>query len=137
MGIHKNVEMDNLSKDSCEALKAGMSYGKYMAMKAPTKATTPPPAPAPTGYYHVCHYCGKEFYVPDKRHKKFCSDRCRELSYYVPKVKTSTKICKTCGKEFVTTKKQQKYCGEFCAKVGKSQKIREWRENAKEEKANG
>lgn len=133
METHK--EMDKLSQDSCDALKAGMSYGKYMAMKGTAKVTRP--TPAPTGYYHVCQHCGKEFYTDTRQPRKFCSDRCRELSYYVPKIKTATKVCPTCGKEFVTTKKHQKYCDEFCAKVGKSQKMREWRENAKEAKANG
>ena len=115
-------EMDKLSQDSCDALKAGMSYGKYMALKGSTKVTRP--TPAPTGYYHVCQYCGKEFYVPDKKPRKFCGDRCRELSYYVPKIKTATKVCQICGKEFVSTKSQQKFCCEFCARVAKTQKRR-------------
>ena len=133
MGRHK--KMDKLSQDSCDALKAGMSYGKYMAMKGSANVTRP--TPAPTGYYHVCQHCGKEFYVEDRKARKFCSDRCRELSYYVPKIKTATKICPICGKEFVSTKSQQKFCGEFCAKVAKSQKIRAWKEKMKEARADG
>ena len=128
-------EMDKLSQDSCDALKAGMSYGKYMAMKGSTKVTRP--TPAPTGYYHVCQHCGKEFYVPDKKPRKFCGDRCRELSYYVPKIKTAHRICPICGKEFVTTKKQQKYCGEHCAKFAKSQKQMEARARKKEVTVDG
>ena len=33
--------MDKLSQDSCDALKAGMSYGKYMAMKGSANVTRP------------------------------------------------------------------------------------------------
>ena len=135
MGRHKKVEMDKLSQDSCDALKAGMSYGKYMAMKGTANVTRP--IPAPTGYYHVCQHCGKEFYTDTRQPRKFCSDRCRELSYYVPKIKTAHRICPICGKEFVTTKGQQKYCGEFCANVAKSQRIREWKEKMEEARANG
>lgn len=124
----KRKEIDKLSQDSCDALKAGMSYGQYMAMKEPAEVKRP----TPTGYYHVCQHCGKEFYEKNRKVKKFCSDRCRELSYYVPKIKTAHRICPICGKEFVTTKSQQKFCGEFCAKVGKSQKMREWKEKMKE-----
>lgn len=128
-------DMDKLSQDSCDAIKAGMSYGKYMAMKGSAKVTRP--TPAPTGYYHVCQHCGKEFYVEDRKTRKFCSDRCRQLSYYVPKIKTATKVCPTCGKEFVTTKKHQKYCGEFCAKVAKSKNGIAYRARMREERANG
>ena len=124
-------EMDKLSKDSCDALKVGMSYGKYMAMKGPVKVTPP----EPTESYRICQYCGKEFYVPDNRKKKFCSDRCRELSYYEPKIKTFKRICPICDKEFVTTKAQQKYCGELCAKVAKSQQLREYQTKIREAKA--
>ncbi len=135
MGRHKEVEIDKLSKDSCDALKAGMSYGKYMAMRGSSVATRP--THEPTGYYNVCQQCGKEFYVKDKKPRKFCSDRCREQSYYVPKIKTVTKVCQICGKEFESTKSQQKFCGEFCAKVSKSQKLRAWKEKMKEARANG
>lgn len=135
MGRHKKVEMDKLSQDSCDALKAGMSYGKYMAMKGSAKVTRP--TPAPTGYYHVCQHCGKEFYTDTRQPRKFCSDRCRELSYYVPKIKTAHRICPICDKEFVTTKGQQKYCGEFCAKVAKSNNLIAYRAIKREARANG
>ena len=141
----RNKKMDKLSQDSCDALEAGMSYGKYMAMKGPTKVTPPEPTEPnricqqsePTEPNRICQQCGKSFYVPDNRKKKFCSDRCRELSYYEPKIKTFKRICPICNKEFVTTKAQQKYCGDFCARVAKTQMIREWKEKTKEEIADG
>ena len=118
----KRKEMDKLSQDSCDAIKAGMSYGQYMAMKESSGATRSSRASA--GYYHVCKFCGKEFYADTRQPRKFCSDRCREQSYYVPKITTVTKVCPICGKEFVSTKSQQKFCGEFCAKVAKTQNRR-------------
>ncbi len=129
----RNKKMDKLSQDSCDALEAGMSYGKYMAMKGTTKVTRP----ESTEPNRICQQCGKPFYVPDNRRKKFCCDRCRELSYYEPKIKTFKRICPICNKEFVTTKAQQKYCGDFCARVAKTQMIREWKEKMKEEIADG
>ena len=40
--------MDNLSRASCAALKAGMSYGKYMAMHGYTGEPEPVEPPEPT-----------------------------------------------------------------------------------------
>ena len=128
-------EMDKLSRDSCDAIKAGMSYGQYMAMKGSSVATRS--TPAPTGYRHVCQFCGKEFYVQDKSPRKFCNDYCRQNSYYVPKIRNYEKACEVCGKEFTTTKKQQKYCSEHCAKFAKSQQQMEARLMKKEARANG
>ena len=133
--MERNKKMDKLSQDACDALKAGMSYGKYMAMKG--YSVTARPTREPVGYRHVCQFCGKEFYVQDKSPRKFCNYYCRQNSYYVPKIRNYEKACEVCGKEFVTTKKQQKYCSEHCAKFAKSQQQMEARLMKKEARANG
>ncbi len=73
-------KMDKLSQDATNAIKAGMSYGKYMAMKNPAKIT-----PDVVGYRHICHYCGKEFVTKKKGPRKYCDDKCREDYYYLQK----------------------------------------------------
>lgn len=118
----KRKEMDKLSQDSCDALKAGMSYGKYMAMKGSTNATQQTNR---KGNYHVCQFCGEKFSVPHKIAVKYCSERCRWSSYYAPKIKTVTKICETCGNEFVTTKSQQKFCSEDCRRNAEKKRLAE------------
>ena len=75
-------KMDKLSRDATDAIKAGMSYGKYMAMKKPTIEE-----PVKKGIRHICQHCGKEFYVPHRKTMKYCSDQCREKFYYARSVK--------------------------------------------------
>ena len=77
--------MDKLSQDAAAALAAGMTYGKYMAMKKPIIVEKVPVQP--TGYKHTCLNCGKEFYVPYRYLTKYCGRRCREAFHYAMKKK--------------------------------------------------
>lgn len=78
-------KMDKLTRDAIDARKAGMTYGKYMAMKKPTIAE-PVPVQEP-GVRHICLHCGKEFFETRRLVRKYCSRRCREAFYYAAKKK--------------------------------------------------
>lgn len=121
MGRHKKVVMDQLTIDSTNAIKAGMSYGKYMAMKNPTKITKP----ALSGYKYICHHCGKEFYAKVKGIHKYCSVECREAFYSKSRPNGPVlKTCLTCGKEFMSKTYQNKYCSVFCRRVAQNEQAK-------------
>lgn len=136
----KKADMDQLTIDSTNAIKEGMSYGKYMATKKPTIPTiTTTQSHDFSGYKHTCQFCRKEFVVYDRKVRKFCSDRCRERSYSFRKISyPKPKICPICGKEFMAETYRNKYCGEFCARVAQGQKVRQYMaRKAEEAKCNG
>ena len=121
----KKLEMDQLSIDSSNAIKAGLSYGKYIALYGHSKVHHQP-TQALVGYKHNCQFCGKEFYVPDRRHQKFCSNICREKSYYATAIgPIEERTCPICGKVFMPNTRHQKYCGVFCAGVARRQRVKE------------
>lgn len=57
----------------------------------------------------ICEKCGKEFKVyPSGKHKKYCSDRCSQLSSVI-------KMCLCgCGKEFMTKIVKKKFFSHNC-----------------------
>ena len=65
-----------------------------------------------------CKWCGKKFLGP--KHKKYCSDRCREKATCRRKYNGKTKqgICKECGKEFINNygEKRRNFCSSKCNK---------------------
>lgn len=68
----KNREMDNLAKDAAAALAAGMSYGRYMALryKPPVqKKPAPKKEEEPKGD-RICKICGAPFFAI--RHNQLC-----------------------------------------------------------------
>ena len=73
----KAKELDQLSKDAIAAEKAGMSYGKYMAMKEPVVFK---PKNDPAVRYGVCRCCGERF-VMGKREKAYCNYECYNRHY--------------------------------------------------------
>ena len=75
-------EMDQLTKDAVAARKAGMTYGKYIAMTKPVNTV-----PEEEGYRHTCAHCGVEFITRYRRLRKFCSDQCRYAYYSTQKQK--------------------------------------------------
>lgn len=121
-------KIDKLAQDATAAIKAGMSYGKYMAQKHPVKVEPP----RPQGIRRKCECCGKVFYQQDRRAKKFCSDVCRERFYSKGKHQKKAekpperKICPICGKEFMAESYRNKYCGSFCAQVAQGERIKEY-----------
>ena len=73
--------MDQLSKDSVAAQKAGMSYGKYMAMKerlAPKKAIEKKSAPEVPENWQTCPWCGKSFKKRHRSAQKYCEPYCQQ-----------------------------------------------------------
>lgn len=75
----KHNQPDKLSQDASAALAAGMTYGKYMAMKEPMKVTPSDQHPEKTVcVVSVCELCGQQFTQYDRRHRKFCcTEHCR------------------------------------------------------------
>lgn len=57
---------------------------------------------------NTCVFCGKVFEWPYK--KVYCSDKCRHDHTLVRR----TRICKTCGKEFIDKRKDALYCSQKC-----------------------
>lgn len=124
--------MDKLSRDAANALAAGMSYGKYMAMKNPVKITSP----EPKGVRRECECCGKAFYRQDRKVRKFCSDACREKFYGQRKAEARTpriKVCTVCGKEFEAGSCKTKYCGDLCRRVAQNEAVKQYQARKKDE----
>ena len=65
---------------SIAAQKAGMSYGKYMAMHGyhPPIQADVEVVEAPQGIIKVCPQCGKEFTQGKIRQKIYCSLECQK-----------------------------------------------------------
>lgn len=126
----KEEELDNLSRCSNEALAAGMTYGKYMALKyekeRPPKMGASPPLPG----WKVCPYCGAKFYAAHGK-MKYCSAICGTNATYQKRRETiiknrepiPPKICAVCGKEFIPFNKDSriKYCSEQCRLSNRSE----------------
>lgn len=70
----KKKELDNLTINVLAAEKAGLSYGKYMALKyekeQPPKIEVPKPSPG----WKVCPHCGKKSYATNGK-MKCCSEK--------------------------------------------------------------
>lgn len=139
MGRPKKI--DKLSRDSTAAIAAGMSYGKYMAMKNTTFFVKPPEDEIDeyAEYRHTCLNCGKEFISETRLPRKYCSDYCR-YEYYTKKKSLEypqKKTCPICGKEFTAETFRNKYCNPFCSKVGHGQRNKEYRLRKAEEADHG
>lgn len=136
--------MDNLTRDSCAALAAGMSYGKYMAAKhaAPQLPAKELPGVNPTELTGqqarpFCVRCGNP--IPLKsRQRLYCGDACRKLGtserarekYLIrtgsqgPKLST----CPVCGKEYMMTDLRRTTCSPICSKVARSERVKRYQE---------
>ena len=69
--------MDNLTKQAVLARRAGVSYGKWMAMNAPAEIEKKIPEGWP-----ICKYCKKPFKPRSKRQRVFCDVVCQQQEYY-------------------------------------------------------
>jgi hypothetical protein len=78
MGRKRKKPMDKLSRDSCDALAHGMSYGKWMAIKPPVDIV---PIKTKDKVERTCERCGKIFYRNDKVRVKYCSPECKWDAY--------------------------------------------------------
>ena len=62
-----------------------------------------------------CETCGKSFLADNKEinrgNAKYCSISCAAKA---PKALQYDKICKHCGKEFISASKNAKYCSDSC-----------------------
>lgn len=126
--------MDKLSQDSTNAIKAGMSYGQYMAMKQPVKVEQH----EPQGIRRICEHCGEIFYRYDQIKQKYCSDRCRknaENKRARKPAKPVARTCPICGKEFMAASWRNKYCGPFCTKVAGTERVKAYQKRLSEKEA--
>lgn len=77
----RNREMDNLAKDAAAALAAGMSYGRYMALRYKPPVRERPSTKKDTSKKEVpkgarvCVICGEVFYTK-MPHQLCCSKEC-------------------------------------------------------------
>ena len=113
------------------AQRAGMSYGKYMAMHnyhPPIQPDTEdvkaqePPKPEPV--LRSCAHCGKMFHV-DNLKRKYCTPECAEAAARKREKEANDrkmekagidvrKVCPICGKQFRPDKKHRKLCSAEC-----------------------
>ena len=130
-------KLDKLALDMIQCKKDGFGvhYGAWRAAQYEKNPYKPIPE-KPKGYEHTCLNCGKEFYSDRNNNRKYCSEQCKN-EYYRSKneKKVYEKTCPICGKDFVAREYRHKYCGEFCARVARSQRYME--KKAEEAKANG
>lgn len=110
-----------------EAVKAGISYGNYIANHK-IAAFKPLPIVLDSAKAKKCKWCGKEF-VSSRSTKAYCSDDCRKAKSDAIARKRERpgspetakdwmreeRVCVICGKAFVPTTKQQISCSAACS----------------------
>lgn len=115
-------EMDSITLTSIASEKAGMSYGKYVALFGVVtkqgEETDTLVAPK------VCQECGRTFFGR-ARNMKFCSDECRKKSdnrkfgkkyRELRAERAKNRVCAICGKPIPESRAlNAKTCSEECA----------------------
>ena len=137
--------MDQLTRDSIAAQKAGMSYGKWMALHyvPPVEVEIPKQEVKPEAKeeapQRLCGTCGRP--VRGHANRRYCSDACKyeadkarqnewQKAKYRREKGNQKRVCKHCGKEFTVTNGNKAYCGTACRyEADKArQKEKYWRE---------
>lgn len=117
--------MDKLAQDSTDAIKAGMSYGQWMAMRKPVVVKKPTIGREE----RKCPCCGVVF-TPHHGSQKYCGSTC-QIKAKGRRKNTKTlddidapliKNCPVCGKQFIAESYRNKYCGDFCRQLAKNKK---------------
>lgn len=107
---------DQLARDAAAALAAGLTYGKYMAIKENRDPVHDEPLPGEEKL--ICEKCGQPFFRANKRLVKKCK-ACREgRTLY-------RKVCPFCGKEFTCKNGQRIYCDQTCKEKSDGKRWRE------------
>lgn len=96
---------DQLARDAAAARAVGLSYGKYMAVKANRDPMRDDPLPGERKL--ICEKCGKPFFRSDRKHVKYCRE-CRDG------ITAHKKTCPVCGKQFVCKNARRVYCDDAC-----------------------
>ena len=145
MGRKKNAPMDKLAQDMIQCKKDGygVHYGAWRAAQYEKGIMN---MPKPKGYKYICFHCGKEFYAPNKKIRKYCSYDCTYEAYRLKQLKESEpkekrqavkkpveKVCPLCGKTFMAESYRNKYCGEFCQRLAQVQRAKEYYHRKAEE----
>lgn len=127
-------ELDSITLTSIASEKAGMSYGKYVALFGVVtkqgEETDTLVAPK------VCQERGRTFFGR-ARNMKFCSEECRKKSdnrkfgkkyRELRAERAKNRVCAYCGKEFPTAGRSVncKYCGLDCANMANKVRSREY-----------
>ena len=78
-----NEKIDYLSRDAAEALKRGMTYGKYMQWKSMNQGEILQPVRQTAGEGEVvCRTCGKVF-KRSQHYRVYCSKKCNSDYYHM------------------------------------------------------
>lgn len=121
------AKLDQLTQDSIAAQKAGMSYGKYMALqyRQPDFETDVKPETPK----RECPVCGKKISKYANGNRRYCSDRCRYEGgkkatlerYHQKKAEANAdherpeRVCKVCGIEIPAHMHgSNRYCSPEC-----------------------
>lgn len=121
------AKLDQLTKDSIAAQKAGMSYGKYMASRyrQPVVETDV----KPETQKRVCPTCGKEISKYANGNRRYCSEYClyegrKEATlarYHAKKAEANAdherpkRVCLVCGKDIPKHMHgSNRYCSPEC-----------------------
>ena len=91
------------------------------------------PENIPHAYEFTCKNCGKTYWQVDKRRNQFCSVPCmneyhRENQKQKPlKPLKPLNTCVVCGKQFIATRSDVKYCSDECRKQHDRDRFRDFR----------
>lgn len=128
-GREKGKQMDRLSRESCEALAMGMTYGQYKAWQKERGLGEPANPRSPLFINPeeklelVCEVCGQKFKTKTK-HRKYCSAECKgkvdrdrqREKRQQPTDLAAPRICEACGKEITNRPGARKFCSVQCCR---------------------